>query len=719
MDYKMIEIDDYALKVEIGVIPASSISAFLSDVSVSDSITKTDYEDFLLTSLLKNGEEVAVSSSQLDEREKTVLRFQIVETIYKVNPKLRPHHIAIIGSSLMHRADAIRNGHSSYITLPSNPDWLKSVDIMSLVDAGPVKQLLEEIWVEIKDRFPAHEYIKQYVEALDLEVPILDVTSVPLTQTEIVEKFIEHRCHGNLMRARNSSRAWVGHVLVETIYKIDFLLTALQDAKYMQIYTDNVVTLQLYMASVVINPQLNWEAIDWSPWAEEAEPQITDEFVDLDEPEDTPFEPKEPKEKHKEKKKPLVRKPQRPSAPFTGSPSRPGRPGRPKKSSKEEVQEEQHLFKDVSFDEIKSLNARLKKKIIGQDEAIDTLTRAISIARVGLKDREKPIGSFLFAGTTGVGKTELARVLADELTRGNLIRLDCSEYSSAHEVSKIFGSPPGYVGFEDYSRSMGDNYMPPQTVAAKLKKNPFSIVLFDEIEQADPAIFNVLYQIMDAGRITSGRGEEIPFSQAIVLMTSNLGTQYAEKEVSSTKMGFGDDDRDFANMEKQIIRDEITKKFKPAFRNRLTETILFNRLDESAAEFITSLMLNKTKGYLKEDQKTNLTWDKRVVKYLLGEGFSQKWGARELQRTIDQQIVWPLSQYLLDNHIDTTLGCISSEGGTVRISMRNKKPTFRYEAGACDGKEDSDEKKGLSDNDNTTGRRRQNPDSPPINRTGK
>jgi ATP-dependent Clp protease ATP-binding subunit ClpA len=280
----------------------------------------------------------------------------------------------------------------------------------------------------------------------------------------------------------------------------------------------------------------------------------------------------------------------------------------------------------------------------------------------------------LFSGRTGVGKTELSKVLADELTNGSLIRIDCSEYQQAHEISKIFGAPPGYVGFEDDSRGPHQG-SPPSTVAAKLKAIPFSVVLFDEIEKADPAINNVLLQIMDEGHVTSGRGETISFNNAVVVLTSNIGTAEAEEACDANKLGFGEDARDFSSLTESVIQDAIKKRFKPEFRNRLTETIIFNSLTKEVCRGIVDVLLNKTKEHLEKAQHISFLWDDTVRSFVLDQGFSEEYGAREIMRVIQKQVELPLARYILNKKYTNKEDQLPS-GTTIYISVEDNEIKF-------------------------------------------
>jgi hypothetical protein len=481
-----------------------------------------------------------------------------------------------------------------------------------------VAVFLEDLWKDIKLE-GAGDYIKENVSALGMEVPILKVASMDLTAEQFVLDYVMRKCEGNIFLASNDQRLWIGYVLGFVIPKLGEFVTTLVEANYMATYTDNVIYTQMYMAILKVNPELAWELIDWEILSGDEEPTEVIPNPPAKKEQDSPL-------RKVTSKTPISRK-------------------RPK-SSKEEAEEEKPKFTDVNYAKILGLAGEVKKRIIGQDKAVDSLCESISVARVGLRGDKRPIGTFLFTGRTGVGKTELSKVLSDELTEGSLIRIDCSEYQQAHEISKIFGAPPGYVGFEDDSRGPHHS-APPSTVAAKLKAKPFSVVLFDEIEKADPAINNVLLQIMDEGHVTSGRGETISFNNAVVVLTSNIGTAEAEEACESNKLGFGEDARDFSALTESVIQDAIKKRFKPEFRNRLTETIVFNSLTKEVCKGIVDVLLNKTKEHLEKAQHISFLWDDTLRSFILDQGFSEEYGAREIMRVIQKQVELPLARYIL------------------------------------------------------------------------
>lgn len=289
----------------------------------------------------------------------------------------------------------------------------------------------------------------------------------------------------------------------------------------------------------------------------------------------------------------------------------------------------------------KNIEKNLKSRIIGQDEAIEKISRAIIRGRVGLKDPKRPIGSFLFIGPTGVGKTELVKALAEELFARTdaLIRLDMSEFSEPHSVSKLIGSPPGYIGFGEQG-----------ILTDKVRKKPYSIILFDEIEKAHPDIYNILLQILDDGRLTDSTGRECDFKNTICIMTSNVG---ARNITDKNTIGFVKDDDESVKYEKmkKSVMTEVNKCFSPEFLNRLDDVIVFNKLNENSVNKIARLLLNEVKNRAKS-KGIKVTFEDSVVEYISRVGFDTKRGARPIRRAIERNIEDKFAEYVLDKKID-------------------------------------------------------------------
>ena len=290
------------------------------------------------------------------------------------------------------------------------------------------------------------------------------------------------------------------------------------------------------------------------------------------------------------------------------------------------------------------LEEDLHKRIIGQDEGVNAVAKAIRRARAGLKDPSRPIGSFIFVGPTGVGKTDLCKALSEALfgSEEQMIRLDMSEYMEKQSVSKLIGAPPGYVGYDEGGGQLTD----------KVRTTPYCVVLFDEIEKAHPDVFNLLLQILDDGRLTDSKGRTVSFKNAVVIMTSNVGASLAKSEKTGV-YGFGSDVEDVATDEKQYeeMKENITsalkEKFKPEFLNRLDDVVVFHRLTEENAQKIAEKMVDKLSKRLLEQRGISLVVTPSALKKLVAEGYDSQYGARPLKRVIQRRIEDRLSEEIL------------------------------------------------------------------------
>ena len=290
---------------------------------------------------------------------------------------------------------------------------------------------------------------------------------------------------------------------------------------------------------------------------------------------------------------------------------------------------------------LKKLDKTLEKRVIGQEEAIQALSKAVKRGRVGLKDPARPIGSFLFLGPTGVGKTELSKALAEALfgNEEDMIRVDMSEYMEKHSVSKMIGSPPGYVGHEDVGQ-----------LSEKVRRNPYSVILFDEIEKAHPDVFNILLQVLDDGHITDSQGRKVDFRNTVIIMTSNAG---AKAIIEPKKLGFTqqeDQKADYKRMKANVM-DEVKQLFRPEFLNRIDEIIVFHPLNEDNMKKIVGLMCKEVVQRAKEQLEITLVVRDSVKKHIVETGSDKKYGARPLRRAVQSQLEDKLAEALLNGEI--------------------------------------------------------------------
>jgi ATP-dependent Clp protease ATP-binding subunit ClpB len=291
------------------------------------------------------------------------------------------------------------------------------------------------------------------------------------------------------------------------------------------------------------------------------------------------------------------------------------------------------------------MEERLGARVIGQRQAVKAVSNAVRRARAGLQDPNRPIGSFIFLGPTGVGKTELAKALAAFLfdDEAALVRIDMSEYGEKHSVARLLGAPPGYVGFEEGGQ-----------LSEAVRRRPYAVVLFDEIEKAHPEVFNVLLQVLDDGRITDGQGRTVDFKNTVIILTSNIGSQHILEAEN-------------AEQREALVMEALRAHFRPEFLNRIDETILFDRLSEADLMRIVEIQLRHLAGRL-ESQKLTLKLSDEVRKLLADEGYDPVYGARPLKRTIQRRLLDPLSLLLLEGRF--------SEGATIRADLEGTSMKF-------------------------------------------
>ena len=304
------------------------------------------------------------------------------------------------------------------------------------------------------------------------------------------------------------------------------------------------------------------------------------------------------------------------------------------------------------------LEKELHKRVIGQEEAVHAVSQAVKRGRVGLKDPNRPIGSFLFLGPTGVGKTELSKALAQAVfgSEQAMIRVDMSEYMEKHSVSKLIGSPPGYVGYDEGGQ-----------LSEKVRRNPYSVILFDEIEKAHPDVFNILLQVLDDGHITDAHGRKVDFKQTIIIMTSNAGAQAI---VEPKQLGFisqKDEKKDYEKM-KSGVMEEVRRLFKPEFLNRIDEIMVFHTLNKEEIRKIVLLLLKSLEKRCEEQMDIHLNVTNSAVDYIAEAGFDAKYGARPLRRVIQSKIEDRLANELLEGKI--------KQGDIVQVQYRNKEIRF-------------------------------------------
>jgi len=316
-------------------------------------------------------------------------------------------------------------------------------------------------------------------------------------------------------------------------------------------------------------------------------------------------------------------------------------------------------LQEAESERLQKLPEVLKKRVVGQDDAVISIVKAIRRARVGLKDPNRPIGSFLFLGPTGVGKTELSKALAEAMfgDENAMIRVDMSEYMEKHSVSKIIGSPPGYVGHEEGGQ-----------LSEQVRRKPYSVLLFDELEKAHPDVFNILLQVLEDGRITDSQGRKVSFKNTIIIMTSNTG---AGVIMQPKNLGFVSQTNEKADYEKMRgnVMEEVKKAFKPEFLNRIDETIVFHSLTKDTLRQIAGIQLDIIKKRCKEQLNIKLNLQESVTEYILEKGFDDKYGARPIRRAVQTHIEDMLAEEIIKGTI--------KQGDTATLSVKDGKPVLR------------------------------------------
>jgi ATP-dependent Clp protease ATP-binding subunit ClpB len=286
-----------------------------------------------------------------------------------------------------------------------------------------------------------------------------------------------------------------------------------------------------------------------------------------------------------------------------------------------------------------NLEDELHKRVIGQEEAISAIADAIRRSRAGLQDAHRPVGSFIFLGTTGVGKTELAKALAAFLFNNEnaLVRVDMSEYQERHSVSRLIGAPPGYVGFEESGQ-----------LTEAVRRKPYSVVLLDEIEKAHPDVFNILLQVLDDGRLTDNKGRVVDFKNTIVIMTSNIGSMLIQEQFSNTSESIGDDDFDRT---REKVFELLKKQLRPEFLNRIDDIIMFKPLNKEEIEEVVVLQLKQITEVLKQND-IDLKVSHHAIQFIATLGFDPHYGARPIKRVIQRELLNELSKMILAGKID-------------------------------------------------------------------
>lgn len=593
--YKVVEVllESIPYKVMIYQIPDQELNDKLTFFTRDRGIIKESYyQDFLIATCVSEISKLLqyLRDSQKDLQKLGEVRQEVLEKILELNPKLMPSNLVINSNFVVKTKSGDKQ--PGEIPLAANDHW-RSMDIkpsqgVDQLDMSKIQSLRDLSYIKVQKfwrRLNRYITIKQYEPGSELVI-----------------------LSNHVFSTRSSFEQYV---VITCVEEVEDLFNQLDRLQLPSRVSPHILMHELYELCRGSNPFLDYDVYkDTNQIEEQPSENPDEEAVD-------PFKD--------------VRTAAHSAAEETLSEAL----GKKKLKT----------FRDVPKNTLLGLGNSIKKRVIGQAEAIDDLVDAIQRASVGLKSPEQPIGAFIFTGFTGVGKTYTAKILAEELTtnRNNLITVDCSEYSADHEYAKLIGAPHGYIGHEH------GGYL-----TNALLKNPFSIVLFDEIEKASDKVHQLLLQIMDEARLTDGKGRKVSFRDAIVIMTSNLGVN--EMQSVEKTIGFGDVAVLTKDKRVQSVKEALKKKFRPEFLNRLTGVVHFDALTKADYHKIIKLELEKLKRNLKVNRtpysKLSITFDKSLYGYIYKVGIDEKFGARPLQRAIEREISTPLARKILKEDVD-------------------------------------------------------------------
>jgi ATP-dependent Clp protease ATP-binding subunit ClpA len=634
------------VKVFLETVSYSLLIFKIPDAEINDKLTyltrekgliaKSLYDDFLIATFVSNINPFlqhlrakGTVREQLNE-----VRAEIVNKVLEINPKLIPSNLVINTNHVVKLKEGSKKETEKLLS--ENDFWTKDVykDTLRSSKTGPDKKLDKSVVKNIKDlgfiliqRF--WRRIGQYINVKQFE---------PGSELVILAD-----------RSFNTRTSFEQYVITICIEEIEDLFMRLDKIGLPTRVASPILIHELYEICRKANPFLDFDVYrdtfgnDMSP--EEEYPDNVDPFESFQSAAQNTMEDILSESLKKKKIK---------------------------------------VFREVDKKSLLNLGSRMKTKVIGQNEPINDLVNAIQRASVGLKDPEQPIGSFIFTGYTGVGKTYTAKILAEELigSRHGVVTVDCSEYSADHEYAKLIGAPSGYIGHEQ------GGYL-----TNAVRKNPFSVILFDEVEKASEKVHQLMLQIMDSARLTDGKGSSVSFKDTIVIMTSNLGVDEIQK-ISKT-IGFGDVAKLTKDKRVDAVKEALKSKFKPEFLNRITCMVNFDALSKKDFLKIIKLEIEKLKRNLKlnrtEYSKLNIKFDKSLYNYIYQAGIDEQFGARPLKRAIEQKISTPLAKKLLKENIDCSSAEISVfvEKDELMIDVINKikidNPPFYMESGARQG----------------------------------
>lgn len=584
-------------------------------------ISRSFYEDFVIANCVGNINQLLsfINQNLAESPDLITIRSELMEKILELNPPLVPENL-VINKNFVVKVKTTKKPRIDEKLLIENNNWNTSY----YEDMNNLKQALTEKPEVGKDKAGAKKNLKKKVsdktkDIEDLKFEEKQVWWRRIGQYVKIKRFREDDAV-NILKKRYFHSPTSFNTFIVSVCVVDFedLFLLLDNMGIPTRVAPPILMNELYELCKSINGFLTYENAQ-----------------DLaDETEDTP-------------KKEGDGKPYRTT---TAGPM-----------NQYASNKKQKKFKDVPKEDLLKLADNMKVFLIGQDEAIDTLVDAIQRASVGLKDPIRPIGSFLFAGRTGVGKTLATKVLADELIKGrdNLVTIDCSEYSSDHEYAKLIGAPSGYIGHEQGG-----------VLTNAMMKNPFAVVVFDEVEKASSKVHELMLQILEEGRLTDGKGQKVGFKDAIIIMTSNVGA--GEIEAIGKTIGFGDANKITERKKDTALNEALKKKFKPEFMNRIDAVVNFRTLAKKDYMRIIDIELFKLNDNLKHNETDYkglaLEFNKSVGNYIYKQGINEEFGARPLKRCIETEIATPLARKILKEDLNIE--------AVIKVAFKRSKVVF-------------------------------------------
>lgn len=618
-------VEEAEFEILILEIPRSDIEDKLAYLARDKgNITKSFYEDFVIATCVANINQLLyhIKSQQINPPSLMKVREEVMKHILKINPLLDPENLVINRNAVIKiKSDDDKSDDERPLT--ENKAWKVSYydEVLNQNQGDPGLGKASEINTKKGKKLPSEmksmddlefDVVKQWWKRINKYVEVMKF------KEEDMATILSQRYFHN----RSSFQTYIVSVCV---VDSDGLFSMLDNMGIPARVAPPILMHEVYELCREANPFLTYEnAQEYTEGLQEDDEEEQD-----DKPKRSPNRMSSHARQQSKKKK------------------------APKKK-----------FKDVPKADLLRLASAMKVFVIGQDDAIDNIVSAVQRASVGLKEPQKPIGSFLFAGRTGVGKTLTTKVLADELIkdRNNLVTIDCSEYSADHEYAKLIGAPSGYVGHEQGG-----------ILTNSIIENPFSVVVFDEVEKASHKVHELMLQILEEGRLTDGKGQKVSFKDCIIIMTSNIGV--AEVDDVKKTIGFGDVAKLTDEKKTKAIDAAIKKKFKPEFINRIDSIVHFNALKKDHYMRIIDLELFKLNENLKANdtdyKELTLEFDKKVKNFIYKNGIDDDFGARPLKRCIEKEISDPLASKLLEEDIESN--------AKVKVTMKKGKIEFEFE----------------------------------------